>query len=147
MLARPTIDVTSADAYFNSRLRSEKWNEADNDSKAKALEQASFLLTGAFTFKDNSFYLDENDEIQWHERITSAICEQAIYLLSFDPGDIPESLFQGISQASAGSVSATFDKSFVRPWISETARILIGDLAFSALDSQSGTAVSQLIPL
>ena len=72
--------------------------------------------------------------------------EQAIYLLSLTLAIFPK-VISRIPQASAGSVSATFDKSFVRPWILETARILIGDLAFSALDSQSGTAVSQLIPL
>lgn len=147
MLARPTIDVTSADDYFDSRLRSEQWDAADETSKAQALAQASFLLAGAFTFGPNAKTETDDGDVVWHERVTSAVCEQAIYLLAHDPSAVPDALFQGLSEASAGSVFAKFDKAFVRPWICESAKVLIGDLGTFLSDSTTGSVNASVFPL
>lgn len=138
MTIRPTVSLVDAESYFASRLRSETWNAADESLKTKALTQASFLVSSAFVFYDGAYEEISGGEIVWDERVGAAICEEAAWLLDHDPASIPEALFNGISSASAGSVSATFDKSFVCPWICEQTKILVGDLGtFIGADSDS----------
>ena len=136
MNERPTVTISEADVYFASRLHSEKWDVADELSKSKALSQASFLVSGAFVFSENAFQTVDNTVI-WNERIKAGICEEALWLLEHNPNDIPESLFKGISTANAGSVSATFDKSFICPWICDSVKMLIGDLGTFVSDECS----------
>ena len=124
----PTVTLEQAESYFAMRLRSTVWNEASEDDKNKALAQASSLVSAAFILDDSAHGVREDGTIIWNDRIIAAICEESIWLLGHDPSEIPESLFKGISQAAAGSVSATFDKSFVCPWICHAAVLLVGDL-------------------
>lgn len=145
MTIRPNVSLEQAEQYFASRLHADAWNNADNSTKSKALTQAAFLLSGAFVFNDGAYVVSEESEITWDDRIVGGVCEEALWLLQKDPNEIPTSLFNGISSASAGSVSATFDKSFVIPWICEQVKILIGDLGtFVADDSEARVETSLL---
>lgn len=144
---RPTVSINDAESYFASRLRSEIWDAADEGSKTRALAQASFLISGAFVFSSNACEQDENGAVVWHERVIAAVCEEAHWLLSRDPSEIPDALFQGVASASAGGASATFDKSFVIPWICPIAKTLVGDLG-TLIDSDDDSRVrSAPLPL
>lgn len=145
MTSRPNVSLGDAESYFASRLRSDLWNAADEEIKRQALAQASLLISGAFTFFDGAFSTDEQGVTTWDDRVVAAVCEEAVWLLAKDPADVPDALFNGLVSASAGAVSATFDKSFVRPWICEAAKTLIGDLgAFLGDESTGSLRVSQL---
>ena len=122
------VSLSDADSYFATRLRSDAWDAANDETRIKALAQASFLISGAFVFSDAAYSIDDEDAVTWHDRVIAAVCEEALWLLSRDPAQLPDALFQGVSSASAGSVSATFDKSFVLPWICPVAKTLIGAL-------------------
>ena len=127
MDTRPIVELVYANEYFTLRLRSNLWNDSEDSVKLQALSQASFLVSGAFKFNDKSYIVKDN-KILWHERIKAAICEEAIWLLEHDPSKIPEALFNGMSNASVGGVSVTFDMSFICPWICNASKTLIGDL-------------------
>lgn len=139
------VDIDDAEAYFNSRLRPELWNAADEETKKRALLQSAFLISGAFVFTDAAYYVDaETQAVYWNTRVIAAVCEQAVWLMARDPSEIPEALFKGIVSASAGSVSATFDKSFILPWICPVAKTLIGDLGIFLDDDSSWVKFKQL---
>ena len=142
MDTRPSVDLVDANEYFTSRLRSNHWNDSEDSVKLQALSQASFLVSGAFELNDKSYIVKDN-KIIWNERIKAAICEEAIWLLKHDPSAIPEALFNGMSNASVGGVSVTFDKSFICPWICNATKTLIGDLGFF-LGDEGSLQVSQL---
>lgn len=146
MTSRPTVSLVDAESYFASRLRSDVWNAADGEIKVQALAQASFLISGAFTFSDDA-RSNINGETVWDDRIKGAICEEAIWLLAKDPADVPSALFNGLSAASAGTVSATFDKSFVCPWICEAAKVLIGDLGIFLGNDSAGSFRTSLLAM
>jgi len=147
MTIRPNVSLAGAELYFASRLYTDAWDNADNSTKSKALNQAAILVSGAFVFNDGAFVVSDESEVIWNERIIAGICEEALWLLGKDPNDIPSSLFNGISSASAGSVSATFDKSFVRPWICEQTKILIGDLGTFIADDSEARVESSFLSL
>ena len=146
VVIRPTVSLAEANLYFASRLRSTAWTAADETSKLQALAQASNLVSGAFIFSEDSYRV-EDDVVTWDERISFAICEEALWLLGHDPSELPESLTKGIQSASAGSVSATFDKSFVIPWICDAVKTLIGDLGTFIGDSSESSVRSTLLAL
>ena len=105
------VEVDDANAYFNSRLRPDAWLAVDDDTKQRALLQASFLISGAFVFTNEACYYDADAQAYlWNTRVIAAVCEQALWLITRDPSELPDALFKGIVSASAGSVSATFDK-------------------------------------
>ena len=96
-------------------------------------------MSSAFVFSSEAYEIDSvTRSVIWNKRIISAVCEEALWLLSHDPSNMPEALFQGVSSANAGNVSATFDKSFVLPWICPVSRTLVGSLGtFIAGDDNS----------
>lgn len=147
MTPTPSVSVMDADSYFASVLRSTEWDTATELEKEQSLNQASYLVSGAFVFNDSAYEITDGQIVTWNERVVAAICEEAIWLLSHDPSEIPESLFKGISSASAGAVSATFDKSFVCPWICQIARILIGDLGAYIGDDAGATVKTTLLAM
>lgn len=146
MTSRPTVSLADAESYFALRLRSDLWNAANEEIKSQALAQASFLISGAFTFYDTAYSI-EDDVVVWDDRITAAICEEALFLLKGDPTELPEALTKGIVSASAGAVSATFDKSFVFPLICEAAKTLVGDLGYYLGDDSTGSVRTSLLAM
>lgn len=148
MTPRLEVSVTDAENYFAKRLRATTWNAADTTQKSQALTQASFLVSGAFVFYDSAFSIqDDGETVVWDDQIVAAVCEEALWLLSHDPDAIPDALFKGISQASAGSVSATFDRDFVCPWICKTARLMVGDLGLFLGDDSEGSVKTSLLAM
>ncbi len=142
---RPTVSIDEADNYFSSVLHSEDWN-VTREQKEQALTYASVIISSAFEFSSEAYQTDDNGEIIWSDPIKAAVFEEARYLLMRNPAEIPAGLLNGISQASAGSVSATFDWSFVLPWICGAAKTLVGSLGTFIADG-SGYCRSQLLAM
>lgn len=147
MTPRPDVSLEDAEQYFAERLRATTWNAADASQKTQALTMASFLISGAFVLYDSAFSIQEDGDVIWDDRITAAVCEEANWLLGHDPDAVPAALFNGISQASAGAVSATFDKAFVCPWICSAARLMVGDLGLFLGDDTEGSAKTTLLAM
>ena len=133
------VPLDEANDYFGLRLNTTVWDNANDDMRKQALRQAGTLIFSAFVFSKEAYEIDpETGSVVWNSQIISAVCEEALWLLSHDPSNIPEALFQGVSSANAGNVSATFDKSFVLPWICPVSRTLVGSLGtFIAGDDDS----------
>lgn len=133
------VPLDEANEYFGLRLNTTVWDNATDDMRKQALRQAGTLIFSAFVFSKKAYEIDsKTGSVVWNSQIISAVCEEALWLLSHDPSNIPEALFQGVSSANAGNVSATFDKSFVLPWICPVSRTLVGSLGtFIAGDDDS----------
>ena len=133
------VPLDEANEYFGLRLNTTVWDNANDEMRKQALSQAGMLISSAFVFSQDAYEIDpKTGSVVWNSQIISAVCEEALWLLSHDPSNIPEALFQGVSSANAGNVSATFDKSFVLPWICPVSRTLVGSLGtFIAGDDDS----------
>lgn len=143
----PTATLADADSYFASRLRSEPWDDATESDKRKALAQAAIVISGAFSFTTSAFEVDETTgAATWDARVIAAVCEEAFWLLTRNPDEIPESLFLGIASASAGGASVTFDKSFVLSWLCPAAKTLIGDLG-TLIDGDESSVKTTLLAM
>ncbi|MBR2003883.1 MAG: hypothetical protein IJ991_06850, partial [Thermoguttaceae bacterium] len=109
--------------------------------KTNALTQASFLISGAFSFYDAAFALDESTgEVVWNARVVAAVCEEALWLLRVDPTEYPEALTLGLAEAGAGGASAKFDRSFVAPMVCAASKTLVGELGVFRDSNELGTA-------
>lgn len=138
LIGYTTLDV--ANYYFSKRLRSTDWENASDEDKVKAIAQAEYLLSGCFYFYDNA-----QVNGVWDIRVIVAVCEEALFLLKVDPTETPSALYLGISQANAGSASASFDKTFVAPLVCTAAKGLIGDLgALTDLESTNRMRMSEM---
>lgn len=88
------ISLQEANAYFDKRLNTEAWENADDSTKTKALAQAEKQL------EPYRGRVDVN-------RFLYAVCEQALWLLQ---GDRRAELQQaGVQGFSAGSMSEQFN--------------------------------------
>jgi len=110
----------ATDYFALSRPKAEEWESADDSERQRYLNWASVLIKSAFVFQAD---VDMNDD----DRIRTAVCEQALYLMRRT--DVyPEALTKGIVSASAGTVSATFSKDFVAPLIGEAAKLAVSEI-------------------
>lgn len=134
-----SVTLDEANNYFELRLNTTVWDNASDTMREQALSQAGMLVFSAFVFSPNAYETDaQTGSVVWNSQIISAVCEEALWLLQYDPSKIPETLFQGVASANAGNVSATFDKSFIIPWICPVSRALVGSLGtFIAGDDDS----------
>lgn len=124
-----TVELSQAEKYFATRINANLWDEADEANRSKALFTAQALISGAFVFAENAYFVAATtDAVTWSPRVVAAVCEEALHLLKCDPSTIPNVLTTGISETSAGGASAKFDRSFVAPLICDAAKTLIGDL-------------------
>lgn len=140
----PTLNVsmTDAESYFANRLYSDTWDSSSSTDRRKALEWATRLIDGAYTFNEYAYIKDENAAIVWDSNVIAAVCEQAVWCLKADPTEYPELLTMGISNANAGA-SVTFDKSFITPIICTAAKVLIGTLG--TLNNENGVVKSMFL--
>lgn len=124
-----TVELSQAEHYFATRINANTWDEADEANRLKALSTAQTLISGAFVFAENAYFVDATTNAgTWSPRVVAAVCEEALHLLKCDPSTTPNVLTMGISEAGAGGASAKFDRSFVAPLICDTAKVLVGDL-------------------
>lgn len=124
--ANSYVSVADADAYIAIRLYSDEWNAADTATKQAALATATATIDELYQWKGEK--ATSTQELHWPatgavdcngddinsttipNAVKNAVCEQALYLLKFDALQTPTSIMQGLSAATVGSLSATFDK-------------------------------------
>ena len=123
------VEFSQAERYFATRLNAKIWEESDEADRSKALSTAQTLISGAFVFAENAYFVDATTNAgTWSPRVVAAVCEEALHLLKCDPTTAPNVLTMGISEAGAGGASAKFDRAFVAPLICDAAKTLIGEL-------------------
>jgi len=104
-----SVTLDWADNWFTtSRPKSDEWTNTEPEERQKYLNWSLTLIRTLFVFP--------NDFDSANETVKVAVCEQALWLLR-RTDEYPPALTQGLSQAAAGSLSATFDKSFIAPLV------------------------------
>ena len=141
-----TMPQEWAETYFANRLYSSAWQEADSTDKPKALAMATNMVTSCFSFMEDAFFVNEDDEDDCVDAIKRGICEQAIHLLKMDPTEYPELLTMGIASAGASGASATFDRDMIAPYICRATKQMIGEYG-EYLDSENGNSKVASYPL
>ena len=140
----PLTTVDYADTFFADRLHTSVWDAASSDERRKAIIHASSDIRKYFVLHDKAswgYINDDGDQIlEADYRVQTAVCLQAIYLLSVNPAEYPEALTKGVSSASAGPLNATFDKSFIPLPIAIGVEEAIGELGTYIGPTESGTA-------
>lgn len=123
--ANSYVTVAYADDYFTTRLNSSAWSSAVTATKQSALVTATETIEEKFSWRGvkatdtqalhwpaSEAYDCNGDAIDDTDipgAVKRAVCEQALYLLTFDATQTPVGIMQGISSASVGAVSAVFD--------------------------------------
>jgi len=125
----------ATDYFALSRPKADEWDAEEDSERRRYLNWASVLIRSAFVFQADV-------EIDNDDRIRTAVCEQALWLMRRTE-KYPEALTKGIVSASAGTVSATFSKDFVAPLISEEAKLAISEIGHCVRDM----AVIKTMPL
>jgi len=130
------VPLEWATDYFTlSRPKADEWEIADDTERRRYLNWASVLIQSAFVFQADV-------DISNDDRIRTAACEQALWLMR-RTDEYPEALTKGIVSASAGTVSATFSKDFVAPLIGEEAKLAMSGIGHFVRDM----AVVKTMPL
>lgn len=126
------ITLNWANSYFDTRLYAELWtgDSVENETRTSALTMAESMIESSFRFPKGTFVYDEETEL-WScdDRIKKAVCEQALWIIKYDPTDYPSILTKGFIEAETGvNTSITLDKTYIVPMICRAAIGLIGDL-------------------
>ena len=138
----PTLD--QADAYFETRPRSDAWRDATELEKTRALAYAALVLDACFEFSDAARY----ESGEWRPRIVAAVCEQALWILTRKDGGAERLASLGVTSASVAGISATFDRREASALVCDAARRLIGRLGrFVPLDEGGGEITSTPLAL
>ena len=133
------VSIETAEAYFDLRLRSERWKCADLETKQQALTWASRIIQNGFEWNRGAYTAE-----RWSNAVQFAVCEQALWVLKLDPSEYPAILTKGIVEGVAQPVSAKFSKDFIAPWICYPAKALIGELG-TCLDGGYGSVRSTML--
>lgn len=124
------LTISEADAYFSSRLHSEKWHEASELDKERALATATRRIDSMrFIGKK----LDSKQENAWPRNVLDGIpplikyatCEEALSLLAAD-----QELQKGVVSVRIGDAGESYDALTVRQnlSLSQSARTLLEPL-------------------
>ena len=142
----PTLE--EAEAYFSARPRPAAWRDASPAEKTQALAFAAIVLESSFEFSDAARYTTGTGESRWRPRIVAAVCEQALWTLERGGESNARLASLGVTRASVGGLSATFDRRAATTLVCDAARRLIGRLGlFVALDDGGGEITSTPLAL
>lgn len=122
------IDITleKANEYFLKRLHATEWTNASVEERTNGLIMANYILDAAFTWTENAYMVDEQENGTWHPRIVAAVCEQALTLLRQD--SVREALLpKGLSVVTLPGCSVSFSKENC-PSVCTMAILMIGNL-------------------
>jgi hypothetical protein len=121
----PYIDVADAQTYFDERLRTDPWDDAEDSDKLKALKMATRMIdklnfAGCKHDEDQELQFPRGDDTEVPQDIKDATCELALALLDdVDPNLEVENLShtkQGIGDARVER-DTTFSDEHIRAGI------------------------------
>lgn len=142
----PTLE--EAEAYFSARPRPAAWHGASTAERSQALAFAALVLESSFEFSETAFYTTGDREPRPRPRIVAAVCEQALWTLERGGESNARLASLGVTRASVGGLSATFDRRAATTLVCDAARRLIGSLGrFIALDDGGGEITSTPLAL
>ncbi|MDR3235017.1 MAG: hypothetical protein LBT46_15380 [Planctomycetaceae bacterium] len=114
-----TVPLEFATDYIASSIpNAVQWESADETVRQQFLNAAAFVINKAFQFVDD-FSLNTPDDLK------IAVCFQTVWMMRY-PDRFPEALTKGLSNASAGALSAAFSKDFVAPMVCDDAILAVG---------------------
>jgi hypothetical protein len=138
IIANSFCSIEYADEYFaNNRISAVAWDNADEATKQKALNESTAMVKAFFDFedcRDLSDIIDDSDGVnaentlKCQDFIKQGCCEQAIYLLEnldSNVGEIPDIWKKGFSNASVGPMSVTLDRAYSATFFSERAKQIL----------------------
>ena len=128
------IDIAGANEYFAGRLHAETWEQADDETKEKALKQAARAidrqpLTGRKTTDNQALAFPRYPDTEVPEAVKEACCEEALALLERGNSQRRKLQQEGVQSFSLGNMSETFAagagkgllsqeaKELLRPWL------------------------------
>jgi hypothetical protein len=124
------IDIEEADEYFAGRLHAESWGQADDETKEKALKQATREidqqpLKGRKTETSQTLAFPRYPDSEVPEAVKDACCEVALALLERGNSQRRKLQQEGVQSFSLGNMSETYAAGAGRGLISQEAKELL----------------------
>ena len=134
------IDIEGANEYFENRLHAESWGQADDETKEKALRQATKtidrqLLRGRKTNPEQELAFPRYPDTEVPEAVKEACCEEALALLERGNSQRRKLQQDGVQSFTLGNMSESYAagagkgllsqeaKELLRPWLLGAANI------------------------
>ena len=128
------IDIEGANEYFENRLHAESWGQADDETKEKALWQATrsidrMPLRGRKTDLHQPLAFPRYPDTELPEAVKEACCEEALALLESGNSQRRKLQQEGVQSFTLGNMSETYiagagkgllsqeAKELLRPWL------------------------------
>ncbi len=124
--------IEYADEYFENRLHAESWGQADDETKEKALRQATKAidrqpLSGRKADTAQTLAFPRHPDAEIPEAVKEACCEIALALLERGNSQRHKLQQEGVQSFTLGNMSETYApggglisqeaKELLRPWL------------------------------
>jgi hypothetical protein len=104
------ISISDADTYFSTRLYSDKWTVADQNTKKSAINTAEIMLTGAFDLRVGY----DDPESDNYTPYFNAVCEQSVHMLQMDK-ERRKLKLEGVSDYTVDDMSFKMSNALISP--------------------------------
>ncbi len=128
------IDTEEANTYFNGRLHTESWGQADHETKEKALKQATKEidqqpLSGRKADTAQTLAFPRHPDTEVPDAVKDACCEVVLALLERSNSQRRKLQQEGVQSFTLGNMSETYAagaggglisqeaKELLRPWL------------------------------
>ncbi|WP_461369235.1 DnaT-like ssDNA-binding protein [Candidatus Darwinibacter acetoxidans] len=124
------IDTEEANEYFAGRLHAESWGQADNETKEKALKQATKIidrqpLRGRKTNPEQELAFPRYLDTEIPVTVKEACCEEALALLERGNNQRRKLQQEGVQSFSLGNMSETYAAGAGKGLLSQEAKELL----------------------
>lgn len=122
--------IEEANEYFDGRLHAESWEQADDSTKEKALQQATRtidrqLLRGRKTNPEQELAFPRYPDTEIPKEVQEACCEEALALLERGNSQRRKLQQEGVQSFTLGNMSETYAPGAGRGLISQEAKELL----------------------
>ena len=122
--------IEYADEYFNNRLHAESWGQADDETKEKALRQATKeidrqLLKGRKATDTQELAFPRYPDEEVPEAVKEACCEEALAILERGNSQRRRLQQEGVQSFTLGNMSETYAPGAGRGLLSQEAKELL----------------------
>jgi len=128
------IDIAGANEYFAGRLHAETWEQADDETKEKALKQAARAidrqpLRGRKTNPEQELAFPRHPDTEIPKEVQEACCEEALAILESGNSQRRKLQQEGVQSFTLGNMSESYAagagkgllsqeaKELLRPWL------------------------------
>jgi hypothetical protein len=124
------IDIEGANEYFENRLHAESWGQADDETKEKALRQATKAidrqpLKGRKTDPSQPLVFPRYPDTEIPTTVKEACCEEALAILESGNSQRRKLQQEGVQSFTLGNMSETYVASAGRGLLSQEAKELL----------------------